>query len=141
MSFDLHAVASRFSEVRNECGLSQSEFARQLGISPRAVQSYEYAEREMAISVVDRLYEVFGVNPLWLLRGGEAAPQKPLPPEEVARLCAELYEHWQKALDALPVEVSFELRRTLFRKLSRSTFRDGAIPLTDIAETIEDLKP
>ena len=61
--------------------------------------------------------------------------------KEAARLCAELYERRQKALDALSVVMSLELRRALFRKFSRSPFRDGTIPLTDIAETIEDLKP
>ena len=88
------------------------------------MQSYEYAEREMSISVIDQLYEVFGVNPLWLLRGIEAASRKPVSPDEAARLCADLHDQWQKAVEALPVRVSYELRRTLFRKLSRSTFRD-----------------
>lgn len=141
MGFDLRAIASRFSEVRNERGLSQSEFAKQLGVSPRAVQSYEYAEREMSISVIDQLYEVFGVNPLWLLRGADAATKKSLTSDEAARLSAELYEQWQMALEALPVDVSYELRRNLFRKLSRYTFRDASVPLTKIAEYIEDLKP
>jgi len=141
MDIDLSAVAERLCAVRDQQGLSQTEFARQLGISPRALQSYEYAEREMSISVLDKLFEQFGVNPLWLLRGHSSAPQSPLTPDDASRLSAELYEQWQQAVESLPIDVSFELRRALYRTLSRATFRDLSVPAVEIAKTIEDLKP
>ena len=135
------AVGARLAEVRIDSELSQAEFATRLGVSLRAYQSYERAERELPFTFAIRLYQVFGISPVWLALGPEGGPKRLLTPEESVRLSSDLYDAWQRGIDALPVEVAPEFRKTLHRKLARSTFRDGAVPLTEIAETIEDLKP
>jgi len=134
-------VGARLAEVRVDSGLSQAEFATRLGVSLRAYQSYERAEREPPFTLAVRLSREFGVSPLWLALGPEGSPRRLLTPEESARLSSDLYDAWQRGIDALAIDVAPEFRKTLYRKLSRSTFRDGAVPLTEIAETIEDLKP
>jgi transcriptional regulator with XRE-family HTH domain len=134
-------VGARLAEVRVESGLSQTDFAARLGVSLRAYQSYERAEREPPFTLAVRLYREFGVSPLWLALGVEGGSRRLLTPEESARLSSDLYDAWQRGVDALAVDVAPEFRKTLYRKLSRSTFRDGAVPAAEIAETIEDLKP
>lgn len=138
---DAASIGSRLNEVRADEGLSQAEFAQRLGISLRAFQSYERAERELPFSVAVQLFREFGINPLWLALGPELAARKALSADDSARLCSDLYETWQKAVEALPVDVSYEVRKTLHRKLARSTFRQANVPLNEISETVEDLKP
>lgn len=141
VTIEFTALGARLAEVRVESGLSQAEFAARLGVSLRAYQSYERAEREPPLTLAIRLYQEFGVSPLWLALGPDASARRLLTPEDSARLSADLYDGWQRKIDALPVDVAPEFRKTLYKKLSRSTFRDGTVPLTDITETIEDLKP
>lgn len=141
MTIEFAELGARLAEIRVGSGLSQAEFAGRLGVSTRAYQSYERAEREPPLTLAIRLYQEFDVSPLWLALGTEASARRQLSPEESARLAADLYDVWQRGIDALPVDVAPEFRKTLYRKLSRSTFRDGAVPLNEIAETIEDLKP
>ena len=135
------SVGARLAEVRVESGLSQADFAARVAVSLRAYQSYERAEREPPFTLAIRLYQEFGISPLWLALGPEGGAKRPQLPEESARLSADLYEAWRRGIEARPGAVAPEFRKTLYRKLSRSTFRDGAVPLTEIAETIEDLKP
>lgn len=63
------ALGLRLAAVRSTTGLSQGDFADTLGISPRAYANYERGEREMPVALFRALYEVHGIDPLWLLVG------------------------------------------------------------------------
>lgn len=60
-------LAERLKQIREFNGLSQEEFARQLGISRSAYQYYERAEREVPMYVCAALADRFGVDPMWLM--------------------------------------------------------------------------
>jgi len=70
------AIGRRLEAIRAESGLTQIEFALQLGLSPRAYANYERGEREMPVALFRSLCDAYQVDPLWLLRGPEEAPQR-----------------------------------------------------------------
>ena len=74
-------IGRRLAGVREHNRLRQTEFAERIGLSPRAYQNYERGEREIPAIVLRTLYEVFGVDPLWVLTGpGWVPADVPLQP-------------------------------------------------------------
>lgn len=71
--------------------VSQIEFAEKLGLAPRAYANYERGEREMPAAVLLRLYELFSIDPVWLLTGTATAKDAVIP---------ELHTNRQRALAA-----------------------------------------
>ena len=69
-------IGRRLCALRESLNLSQVEFAQRIDLSPRAFQNYERGERETPASVIKVIYEVFSVDPLWLLVGPGAAPMR-----------------------------------------------------------------
>lgn len=57
----------RLREVREQRGLSQSELARRVGVSQRAISSYENGERTPAGDILVRISHVLGVSSAYLL--------------------------------------------------------------------------
>lgn len=133
------SMGQRLYGLRVELGYSQLELASRLGISLRAYQSYERAERELPLTVAITLFRELGINPIWLALGAGSGSKRLLTPEEAARLCAELHETWQKSLKSLAIVVTCDVTRPIYRRLSRSAFRRGEVPHDELAETIKDL--
>lgn len=63
------ALGERLVAARIAAGLTQNAFAESLGLSPRAYANYERGEREIPATVVRKLYEIHGTDPVWLLTG------------------------------------------------------------------------
>lgn len=68
-------VAVRLSAVRAASGLTQAKFAQSIDISDRAYVNYERGTREIPASVLRVLLDVYGIDPAWVLTGGDDAPQ------------------------------------------------------------------
>lgn len=64
-------LGERLKKLRVGAGLTQSQLARQLGISASAVGMYEQNRREPSHELLRRLCELFDVSADWLLAGGE----------------------------------------------------------------------
>lgn len=64
-------IGRRLAAFRKKLGLSQRDFAAKLGVSLRAYQNYERGEREISAGLIRALYETFGIQPVWLLLGGD----------------------------------------------------------------------
>jgi transcriptional regulator with XRE-family HTH domain len=64
-------IGGRLASVREKLRLSQRDFAAKLGVSLRAYQNYERGEREITPKLIRALYEVFRIQPVWLLLGGD----------------------------------------------------------------------
>ncbi len=63
-------IAERLRKLRQELGMTQNEFARRLGISQRTLSHYERGERQIPLSIIQKILREFPeVNPLWLLEG------------------------------------------------------------------------
>ncbi len=61
--------ASRLKSVRSTLGLSQTEFAKKLGISAHAYLNYETGKVQPQVGLLQKLRELFGMNANWLLDG------------------------------------------------------------------------
>lgn len=68
------AFGERLARVRLAQGLNQSDFAESLGLSMRAYCNYERGEREAPLAVLRAMYEVYEVDPMWLIGGYEDLP-------------------------------------------------------------------
>ncbi|MBN7808964.1 helix-turn-helix transcriptional regulator [Agrobacterium rosae] len=62
-------IGRRLEIVRQDAGISPSEFASSLNVSQELYQAYADGEAEMPMAVMRSLYDVHGVNPAWLLAG------------------------------------------------------------------------
>ena len=61
------AFGERLATVRAGQGLNQTDFAESLGLSPRAYANYERGEREAPLAVLRTLYDVYGIDPAWMI--------------------------------------------------------------------------
>jgi transcriptional regulator with XRE-family HTH domain len=68
-------MASRLRRLRDAAGLSQERLAREIGVSTRAVQGWEYGKRDFSFKTAARLAKALGVD-LNTLGGEEDAPRK-----------------------------------------------------------------
>ncbi len=59
----------RLKTIRKTIGLTQKEFAKEIGVSLRALQNYEANLRKVPGDILRNIYEHLGVNPTWLLTG------------------------------------------------------------------------
>ena len=64
-------LGTRIAALRRRAGLSQSELARRLRISPSAVGMYEQGRREPAVEVLLAMAKIFDVSMDYLLTGAE----------------------------------------------------------------------
>ncbi len=62
-------LGPRIAALRCQAGLSQSELAARLQISPSAVGMYEQGRREPSLETLVRIGDVFGVSMDYLLKG------------------------------------------------------------------------
>lgn len=130
-------IGLRLAAVRATAGLAQAAFAERLGVSPRAYQNYERGEREVPAALIKALYEIYAIDPIWLLTGPGLKPQdlraeahadllvqiivevdarlakmkRRLPPEKKARLISVLYQHFRAkaAIDSQYLEQALSL--------------------------------
>jgi len=73
---DKEMIGRRLAAVRAELGLSQAALADQVSLSKRAYIHYERGEREVPTGLIKALYDLHGIDPVWLMSGTEAQPQK-----------------------------------------------------------------
>jgi len=66
-------IAERLLIVRRRAGLSQSEFAKSVGVIPRSYRNYEAAIRDVPLALAISVHKQFDVDLGWLLLG-EALP-------------------------------------------------------------------
>jgi HTH-type transcriptional regulator / antitoxin PezA len=69
-NIDWRAVGRRFRELRG-FDLTQTEFAKQLGISQGQLSRYEKGKSEIGPEVLLRISQKFGKSIEWLLTGRE----------------------------------------------------------------------
>lgn len=71
MSDDEASIGSRLKFVRKTCGKTQEEFAGPLDISLGAYKKYERNERIIPASLIETLFDIYDVDPTWLVTGIE----------------------------------------------------------------------
>ncbi|WP_244618155.1 LexA family transcriptional regulator [Rhizobium sp. RU35A] len=73
VSFDYEGVISRLLTLKGEA--SEGDFAAKLGISPNTWTAYKKGRQSFGLHEVAKICDVLGVEPQWLLFGGQAASQ------------------------------------------------------------------
>ena len=68
-------LGPRIAALRREAGLSQSQAAQKLGVSPSAIGMYEQGRREPAMETVVAMAKIYGVTTDYLLTGKPAGPE------------------------------------------------------------------
>lgn len=54
--------SERLTALRKSKGLSQNAVAKEIGVSPRTYQDYEYGEREPQVAIFSRIADFYGVS-------------------------------------------------------------------------------
>ena len=62
-------LGARLSAVRSQADLSQEDMAQRLEISRSAYQYYERGQRDLTGSLLLKVFQVFDIDPLWMLEG------------------------------------------------------------------------
>ena len=78
-------LGQRIALLRRQAGLSQSELAVRLGISPSAVGMYEQGRREPSVDTLVEMARVFDVSTDYLLTGRIADLREARQLEELLR--------------------------------------------------------
>ena len=85
-----NGISSRFKEFREKLGLTQHDFAKNLGVEQAAISKIENGRRQLDIGLLRSLLEVFQIDINWLLLGDNtkvSTPNQPLDPDpEIASL-------------------------------------------------------
>lgn len=100
-------IGQRLKAAREKTGLLQPDFALRLGISPRAYGSYERGERTLTLEAVKALYDLFHVDPIWLISGPGADPRSlktPTRADILIEIIVKVEEHLAERRLRMPVE-------------------------------------
>ena len=65
----VEGLGHRLSAIRRQEKLSQEEMAERLYVSRSAYQYYERGERDLPGSLLLKVFQEFGTDPLWVLEG------------------------------------------------------------------------
>jgi transcriptional regulator with XRE-family HTH domain len=64
-----NVVNQRFVQVINKLHLNKKQVADRLGVSPAAIQKIETNQVNVSKKMLQKMQDVFNVNPEWLLNG------------------------------------------------------------------------
>lgn len=68
-AYDIEAFSTRLKEAREALGLSRSEFARRVGVTPTAVWNWEEANARPKRNALQKIASVLGVSESFLTSG------------------------------------------------------------------------
>ena len=72
MDEEMREIAARIKELRDVCGYSGEELAKELNIDPEIYRNYEESGRDIPISVIYQISKKFGVDFTEILTGTSA---------------------------------------------------------------------
>ena len=128
-------IGARLAITRNETGLSQTDMAKEIGVSLRAYHSYEKGERGLPIEALVLLEEKFSVDVNWILLGTKAARVE----HDIDAL-----EKFETSLDRFLIEqgirIKSEKRGAIVGRWYRSLTDGKEVPIEDVHTWIELLK-
>lgn len=112
-------MEDRIKWIRRQLRLTQSEFAKRIGVKQNTVTTYETGLRTPSESVLLAICREFDVNEKWL-RTGEGEPFKQLARKEaIARFAGELMKDEEDSFRIKLVELLAELDESEWAMLER----------------------
>lgn len=58
----MSVFSERLTQLRKDKGISQSALAKEIGVSPRTYQDYEYGAREPQVAIFSRIADFYDVS-------------------------------------------------------------------------------
>ena len=80
----------RLASLRKQRGLTQLQFAEQLGISDKLVEYYERRAKNPSMELIKRVADFFEVSASYFVADEVQAPRKPGPRSEIDKRVAEI---------------------------------------------------
>lgn len=133
-------LGDRLRLLRKALGLSQAEFAAKLGVKQRAISHWERGDTEPSFKTLQKISEIWSVNPVWLFKGEgpmflhEAEPERSLPPDLAEALKNPRLQKILLLLKDLPEEEIEEVYRNLQKTKRQREERERLL------KEIEELK-
>ena len=134
---DKEMIGRRLAAVRAKVGLSQEAFAEALGLSKRAYIHYERGEREPPAGLFKALYDLYGIDYLWLMSGTDPEPQQAGIEGVDFRLIATIVTELERQLAALGREMKPEHKARVIRTLYQLGREHGQVTREAIASVVE----
>ena len=119
----------RLARIRLRSNLSQASFAESLGLSLRAYINYERGDREAPMAVAQALYDVYSIDPIWLMGGFEEEPSTARLNVDVC-LIAEIAYDIDRRLDQVRKRLKPDMRRRMIEAAYAKCLPQGALDAT-----------
>ena len=127
-------LSERLQAVRKSANLTQAEFAKKIGVSPRALTNYELALREIPLSVLTSVHKIFGTDFVWLAIGVGLSNSES--PADVATRVAKAIKSFElKQQTQLSPEKMAVVTKYLFKENTRNRAYSEA-EMHDYLETV-----
>jgi len=128
-------LGNRIKKIRKALDMTQTDFAKAIGVSKRAVQEWEAGRRSPSEPVLRQIEQTFNVNPEWLREGkGEMFVEKGKPEKDPLEVAAERIVNI--IVEKRGIKISEEKKRKVIKKLAellRQVGEKEALDLIDIA--------
>ncbi len=128
-------IGARLAITRNETGLSQTEMAKEIGVSLRAYHSYEKGDRGLPIEALVMLHEKFKSDVNWILLGTKSARV-----EHDIEALQEFETSLDRFLTEQGITIKSEKRGAIVARWYRSLTEGKEIQMEDVHTWIELLK-
>lgn len=115
----LSTIGERIRAVRQKAGLSLDRFAEALGYSRRALINWEQNAAEPPIGILEKLRNLYDVDPEWVVMGEDLVPQTQYGPTDWTR-----FDRIAQDVDAACSQVGIEFDREVLTGLVRDLFDD-----------------
>ncbi len=133
---DKALIGRRLAAVRAKVDLSQEEFAEALGLSKRAYIHYERGEREPPAGLFKAVYDLYGIDYLWLLSGTDPEPQQ-AGAEVDFKLIVRIVEELERQLAALGRALKPEHKARVIRALYQLGLEQGGVTKEAVAGVVD----
>ena len=107
-------MINRLKEIRNSLGLTQTEFAKSVHLTPQSISMIESGKRPVTDRLIHNICTEFGVSEEWL-RTGEGDMFPPLDESEddlieaIGMICSENVDPVRKVLARAAVQLMLEI--------------------------------
>lgn len=135
-------IAGRLSLLRDESGLTQTGFAKRIGVSVRYYRRLEHGDELPSLEFSIRLWLAFGLSPIWLSLGPGSLSRRALGLEEAVQLSWVLFETWDNGIADLWAAdwPKKDYAAGVFKALSRPGMESGRISQSEIYAALKTLQ-
>lgn len=134
---DKELIGRRLAAVRAQVDMSQDAFAEALGISKRSYINYERGEREPPAGLYKAIYDLYGIDYLWLMSGTEPEPQKAGVEGMDFRLIATIATELERELAARGRKMKQEQKARVIRALYQLGKEHGRVTRDAVVNVVE----